>query len=70
MGRLVCTLNDLTATRVDYERTKEQRTRAKILSFPPLPHSTIAAVKEDGRQIDRTIRGEIIYLWQFAFRKF
>lgn len=32
-----------------YERTKEQRTRAKILSFPPLPHSMIAAVKEDGR---------------------
>ena len=32
-----------------YERTKEQRTRAKLLSFPPLPHSMIAAVKEDGR---------------------
>ena len=46
MGRLVCTLNELTT---QYERTKEQRTRAKILSFPPLPHSMIAAVKEDGR---------------------
>ena len=32
-----------------YERTKQQRTRAKLLSFPPLPHSMIAAVKEDGR---------------------
>ena len=32
-----------------YERTKEQRTRAKLLSFPPLPHSMIAAVKQDGR---------------------
>ena len=32
-----------------YERTKQQRTRAKLLSFPPLPHWMIAAVKEDGR---------------------
>lgn len=32
-----------------YERTKQQRTRAKLLSFPPLPHSMIAAFKEDGR---------------------
>lgn len=32
-----------------YERTKQQRTRAKLLSFPPLPHSMRAAVKEDGR---------------------
>ena len=28
---------------------------AKILSFPPLLHSMIAAVKQEGREIDRTI---------------